>query len=55
VIDADAHHPDGDRPIDIDATSGRGLMLVQALADRWGCDEVDGDHKRMWFSISSAR
>jgi anti-sigma regulatory factor (Ser/Thr protein kinase) len=55
VIDADAHQPTGERTLDVEATSGRGLMLVEALADRWGCDEVDGDHKRMWFSISSAR
>jgi anti-sigma regulatory factor (Ser/Thr protein kinase) len=51
VIDGDAHHSTGERPIDLGATGGRGLRLVEALADRWGCDEVDADHKSVWFSI----
>jgi anti-sigma regulatory factor (Ser/Thr protein kinase) len=51
VIDAGAHHPTGRQPLDIGATTGRGLRLVEALADHWGCDDVDADHKRMWFSI----
>jgi len=37
--------PDDDRP------SGRGLLLVDALADEWGVtDERDG--KTVWFTIS---
>jgi len=34
-----------------DASTGRGLMLVEALADAWGTD-VDGDHKVVWFELS---
>ena len=31
-----------------DADAGRGLMLIDTLADRWGVDEVDGG-KVVWF------
>lgn len=30
--------------------SGRGLVIVQALADEWGVDVHDGD-KTVWFSL----
>jgi anti-sigma regulatory factor (Ser/Thr protein kinase) len=33
-------------------TSGRGLMIVQALSDEWGVDLHDGD-KTVWFSLSA--
>ncbi|WP_405013940.1 SpoIIE family protein phosphatase [Kitasatospora sp. NBC_01539] len=33
------------------ASSGRGLMLVEALADGWGV-EPRGSGKRMWFELS---
>ncbi|MFE5585111.1 SpoIIE family protein phosphatase [Kitasatospora sp. NPDC056531] len=35
------------------ASSGRGLMLVEALADAWGV-EPRGSGKRMWFELSGA-
>jgi anti-sigma regulatory factor (Ser/Thr protein kinase) len=31
-----------------DATTGRGLRVVESLSDRWGCD-VDPDGKIVWF------
>ncbi|MGE7436129.1 SpoIIE family protein phosphatase [Kitasatospora sp. NPDC001175] len=34
------------------ASSGRGLMLVEALADGWGV-EPRGTGKRMWFELSA--
>ncbi|MER8188034.1 SpoIIE family protein phosphatase [Kitasatospora sp. NPDC094015] len=34
------------------ASSGRGLMLVEALADGWGV-EPRGSGKRMWFELSA--
>ncbi len=34
----------------IDATTGRGLALVEALASRWGA-ERDADGKRVWFLL----
>lgn len=30
---------------------GRGLRLLQAIATRWGSDEV-GDGKRVWFELA---
>jgi anti-sigma regulatory factor (Ser/Thr protein kinase) len=33
-----------------DAGTGRGMMLVEALAVRWG-SERDGDGKRVWFEL----
>jgi anti-sigma regulatory factor (Ser/Thr protein kinase) len=43
---ADAHHPDAD------AESGRGLLLVDALADRWGSGRVESDvGKEVWFEL----
>jgi anti-sigma regulatory factor (Ser/Thr protein kinase) len=38
------------RDIRPDAPGGRGLRLVDALADRWGTVEV-GDGKCVWFEI----
>ncbi|WP_371482415.1 SpoIIE family protein phosphatase [Kitasatospora sp. NBC_00315] len=35
------------------ASSGRGLMLVEALSDGWGV-EPRGSGKRMWFELSAA-
>jgi len=37
--------PDDDRP------SGRGLMLVDALADQWGVADAD-EGKTVWFTVS---
>ncbi|MFJ8438439.1 ATP-binding protein [Kitasatospora griseola] len=34
-----------------DATSGRGLLLVEALADAWGV-QLRGDGKVTWFELS---
>ncbi|MEV6977206.1 ATP-binding protein [Kitasatospora sp. NPDC093806] len=34
------------------ATSGRGLMLVEALADSWGV-QLRGDGKVTWFELTS--
>lgn len=33
------------------ATSGRGLVLVEALAADWGVDRL-GDGKRVWFRLA---
>ncbi len=38
----------------IDATTGRGLALVEALASRWGA-ERDDDGKRIWFLLEADR
>lgn len=39
------------RDIRPDAPGGRGLRLVDALADRWGTTEVAGEGKCVWFEI----
>lgn len=31
--------------------TGRGLVLLESLADRWGVDVLDGDGKTVWFEI----
>jgi anti-sigma regulatory factor (Ser/Thr protein kinase) len=33
-----------------DQPRGRGMQIVEALADRWGVEEVDGG-KRVWFVL----
>ncbi|MBZ9644615.1 ATP-binding protein [Streptomyces sp. PSKA30] len=34
-----------------DSESGRGLMLVSALADAWGCDTSDPVAKTVWAEV----
>lgn len=34
----------------IDRTNGRGLVLVESLAERWGVRSADG-HKVVWFAL----
>jgi anti-sigma regulatory factor (Ser/Thr protein kinase) len=33
-------------------SNGRGLQLVDALADEWG-NEIDGNGKTVWFSLAN--
>ena len=48
VWDENAVLPDPGLP-DLDDESGRGLMLVDALAERWGCDlPASGRGKVVW-------
>ncbi len=35
-----------------DATSGRGLMIVEAVADRWGVQSHSAGGKTVWFEVS---
>ena len=37
-----------------EADSGRGLLLVDALVDRWGCDDESGMAKRVWVEFDAA-
>ena len=39
------------RGLDSGQSRGRGLMLVQAIADRWGAEEHRGG-KRIWFELA---
>ena len=40
-------------PAPLDATSGRGLLMVDALAGRWGIDGT-GNGKTVWFELPVA-
>lgn len=47
-IAADVHP----RQVGIDATSGRGLALVERLSSAWGVDvSEEGDGKEVWFEV----
>lgn len=35
-----------------DATGGRGIALLDAMATRWGVDSLPDGGKRVWFDIS---
>jgi len=37
------------------ATGGRGLRIVDDLADRWGITRIPADGKTVWFEIRLAR
>ncbi|MGY1806664.1 ATP-binding protein [Blastococcus sp. SYSU D00669] len=39
------------RELDTGHPRGRGLRLVQAIADRWGSEDHDGG-KRVWFELA---
>jgi anti-sigma regulatory factor (Ser/Thr protein kinase) len=39
----------------IDATHGRGLLLVERLAGSWGCREEPGGGKTVWVELGHAR
>lgn len=45
--------PHAPSPLDLppDADNGRGLLLVDALANRWGVDTDPGPGKRVWAEI----
>ena len=40
----------GDSP-DFTAETGRGLILVSALADRWGVERAPSGGKAVWFEL----
>lgn len=49
VVDGSAVRPVV-RELDTGSIRGRGLRLVAAIADRWGCEDHDGG-KRVWFEL----
>jgi anti-sigma regulatory factor (Ser/Thr protein kinase) len=52
VSDASPAQPRADETR-LDATGGRGLAIVAAVAGDWGCEpDPDGPGKRIWFSVS---
>lgn len=47
--------PSGGQPLDGDAESGRGLLLVEALADRWGVVPGPPPRKTVWAELTVRR
>ena len=35
--------------------SGRGLLIVESIADRWGVDRPAGNGKTVWFTLPASR
>jgi GAF domain-containing protein/anti-sigma regulatory factor (Ser/Thr protein kinase) len=52
VMDSGAGVPPQPVAPPLEAEGGRGLMLVEALADRWGAD-VTAEGKTLWFEIAA--
>lgn len=52
----EVHDPSSDQPQrrtpELDATDGRGLVIVDALADAWGVGERNGPGKVLWAHLS---
>jgi anti-sigma regulatory factor (Ser/Thr protein kinase) len=40
----------GPAPVNVEASNGRGLLLVESLASTWGVDELPSG-KRVWFEM----
>jgi anti-sigma regulatory factor (Ser/Thr protein kinase) len=51
VRDDNPDLPAAGAPPDLTAENGRGLLLVQALAARWGVEDLAGDGKVVWFEL----
>jgi anti-sigma regulatory factor (Ser/Thr protein kinase) len=52
VIDEDVAHLPRVRNPSPEDTNGRGLLIVDELADGWGSDEVGTGNKAVWFTFS---
>ena len=53
VVDCSPARPEVQQ-LDPESRRGRGLHMVQALADRWGCEDHRGG-KRVWFELRPPR
>ena len=51
VLDSSGDLPVSGPDVDWESESGRGIALVEALADRWGADPLPSG-KRVWFELS---
>ncbi len=52
VVDQDTTRQPRVQEQDPEATSGRGLYIVEQLATRWGSRTIEGKGKAVWFSCS---
>jgi len=39
------------RPRSVEATGGRGMIIVDVLADEWGVEPIPDDGKTVWFEL----
>jgi anti-sigma regulatory factor (Ser/Thr protein kinase) len=51
VYDGDHHRP-APRALSTDGESGRGLAIVDAVADDWGVTPLRGNGKVVWFELA---
>ena len=51
VVDGSSDRPVV-RELTLDGPRGRGMQIVQAIADRWGAEDHRGG-KRVWFELRS--
>lgn len=42
------------RGVDLSSEGGRGLVLVDALAQDWGTDQLPADGKDVWFTLTTS-
>lgn len=52
VIDDDVDHLPQVRHPTPEDTNGRGLLIVDELAVRWGSDEIGAGSKAVWFTVA---
>lgn len=52
VIDHDVSHPPRVRHPGADETSGRGLLIVEDLAEGWGTEDRGDGSKSVWFTLA---
>ena len=50
VVDGSSVHPVV-QELSLDRARGRGLLMVQVIADRWGAEDHNGG-KRVWFELA---
>jgi serine/threonine-protein kinase RsbW len=59
VVDRDPNHLPHQQEPDLEAAGGRGLLMVDALTDRWGCDRLGSTTrpwgKRTWGVVGAKR
>jgi two-component sensor histidine kinase len=39
-------------PIDPTRTGGNGIRILEAFSSTWGCDQLVGDGKEVWFTLT---
>ncbi|MEU9780537.1 ATP-binding protein [Streptomyces phaeochromogenes] len=53
VVDGCPRLPSIPAELSLEAEGGRGLVLLDAVADKWGVDPLSGGGKSVWFECGS--